>query len=476
MPRALARELFLQYAPRGEGMTPSRHDPPSPTHERSARGGPIAHRCPARQDLMTPPHQPQLSPRGLTACHECDLLHRLVPLAPGARAYCTRCGALMYREAPGGVDRALALALAALGLFLIANLFPFLALNIEGRVEQNLVVSGVLALWRNGMPELAVLVALTSIVFPLLTLSGLLWLLTPLKFARHAPGSAAVMRVINAIGPWTLLGVFMLGALIAFVKLQDLAAVIPGVSLFAFVGLMLAVTGAVSSFDPALLWPRVGPQPSPDFTPGSTAHEHGLEACHACGLLVQRAHPAAARGHAHCPRCASPLHGTRKHASLARTWALVLSAAILAIPANVYPVMTVIRFGQGEPSTILSGVIHLIAEGMLGLAFIVFFASIVVPGLKIALLVYLLISVQQRSPWSPRERTRLYRITEVVGAWSMVDIFLVGILAALVNLDALATITPEIGATFFAGVVVFTMFAAHSFDPRLIWDHAVRRP
>jgi paraquat-inducible protein A len=424
---------------------------------------------------MTPSSSSQLSPRGLTTCHECDLLHRLVPLAPGARAYCSRCGALMYRAAPGGVDRALALALTALGLFLIANLFPFLALNIEGRVEQNLVASGVLALWRNGMPELAVLVALTSIVFPLLMLSGLLWLLAPLKLGRRAPGSAAVVRVLNAIGPWTLLGVFLLGALIAFVKLQDLAAVIPGVSLYAFAGLMLAVTGAVTSFEVGLLWPRVGPAPAPGLVAGTTAHEHALVACHACTLLVRIARRSRDGAHAHCPRCASPLHGTRKRDSLTRTWALVLAAAILAIPANVYPVMTVIRFGQGEPSTIVSGVVHLVAEGMLGLALIVFFASVVVPGLKIALLVYLLLSVQRRSPWRPRDRTRLYRITEVVGAWSMVDIFLVGILAALVNLEALATITPEVGATFFAGVVVLTMFAAHSFDPRLIWDHAVVR-
>lgn len=424
---------------------------------------------------MTLPRQSRLGPHGLTACHECDLLHCLASLAPGARAYCTRCGSLMYREAPGGVDRPLALTLAALGLFLIATLFPFLALNIEGRVEQNLVVSGVLALWHNGMPELAVLVALTSIGFPLLTLGGLLWLLAPVKLGLHAPGSALVMRMINAIGPWTLLGVFLLGALIAFVKLQDLAAVIPGVSLFAFAGLMIAVTAAVSSFDVALLWPRVGPAPAAGLTAGATAHEHGLEACHACRLLVQVTRARSAHEQVHCPRCASVLHGTRKHESITRTWAFVVSAAILAIPANVYPVMTVTRFGQREPSTILSGVIHLIAEGMLGLAFIVFFASIVVPGLKLALLIYLLGSVQQRSPWRPRDRTRLYRITEVVGAWSMVDIFLIGILAALVNLDALATITPEIGATFFGGVVVLTMFAAQSFDPRLIWDHAVVR-
>ena len=121
----------------------------------------------------------------------------------------------------------------------------------------------------------------------------------------------------------------------------------------------------------------------------------------------------------------------------------------------------------------MSGVAALIDGGMWGLAMIVFVASIVVPLAKLSLLVYLLLSVQRRSAWRPADRTRLYRVTEVVGAWSMVDIFLVAILSALVNLDALATIDPGIGASYFGAVVVLTMFAAQSFDPRLIWDHAV---
>ena len=108
---------------------------------------------------------------------------------------------------------------------------------------------------------------------------------------------------------------------------------------------------------------------------------------------------------------------------------------------------------------------------MWGLAMIIFVASIVVPVMKLIVLSFLLISVQNKSIWRPRDRTLLYRVTEIVGAWSMVDIFLVGLLSALVSLDALSTIRPGIGAIFFAGVVVITMFAAHSFDPRLIWDN-----
>ena len=186
--------------------------------------------------------------------------------------------------------------------------------------------------------------------------------------------------------------------------------------------------------------------------------------CQLCGLLTRDT-----GGKQKCIRCYSPLHHRKKN-SLETTWALLIAAFVLLIPANVYPVMTVIRFGQGEPNTILSGVLHLIESGMWGLAMIVFVASIVVPVMKLIILCYLLISVKKKSLWRPRDRTILYRVTEIVGAWSMVDIYLVGLLSSLVSLDALSTIRPGIGAIFFASVVVITMFAAHSFDPRLIWD------
>lgn len=202
-----------------------------------------------------------------------------------------------------------------------------------------------------------------------------------------------------------------------------------------------------------------------------TATAAGLLACHTCGLLSQRppAEPAC-----YCPRCRAPLHARKPHA-LSRTWALLLAAIILYIPANVLPVMTVISLGRGEPDTILSGVIHLLASGMWPLAALVFFASILTPVLKLAVLVFLLISVQRRSRWRPQDRTRLYRITELVGRWSMVDIFVITILAGLVQLGELARIEANAGATAFGAVVVLTMLAAHAFDPRLIWDAADER-
>lgn len=403
------------------------------------------------------------------ACHECDLLHRIAPLAPGGKALCSRCAAPLYRNVPDSLERACALYLAALLLWVMANAAPFVSLKLSGRVEENLMLSGPLALARAGMPEVGLLVFLTSILFPFLTIVGTLYVLLPLRFGWRFPGVAPAYRMVRVLTPWSLIGVFMLGLLVSIVKLLDLADVVPGTGLYAFVGLLLVSAAAHANLDHGAIWPRVGPRIG--ASPAATAAALGLTSCHTCELLV----PAAPQGgHAHCARCGSAVHGLRRRDSIARTWALLGSAALMLIPANLYPVMTVIQFGRGEPNTILSGVMHLIGSGMWPLALLVFFASFVVPLSKIAVLVLLLVTVQKGSAWRRRDRALLYRVTEVVGAWSMIDIFLVGILVALVNLGALASVRPGVGAIFFGAAVVLTMLAAMSFDPRLIWDRAGR--
>ncbi len=197
-----------------------------------------------------------------------------------------------------------------------------------------------------------------------------------------------------------------------------------------------------------------------------TARNQGLISCHSCHLLCRRSKSEMVMT---CPRCGTRLR-SRKPNSIHRTWALVLAAIVFYIPANVLPITTVISFGKGQSDTIMSGVIYFINTGMWPIALVIFVASVFVPLVKLLLLSFLLITVQRKSGWRRKDRTRLYRITEVIGRWSMVDIFVVTILVALVNLGALATIQAEPGAVFFCAVVVITMFAAMSFDPRLIWD------
>jgi paraquat-inducible protein A len=197
-----------------------------------------------------------------------------------------------------------------------------------------------------------------------------------------------------------------------------------------------------------------------------TAQNQGLVSCHTCHLLCRSAGPDAIMI---CPRCGSRLH-QRKPNSIKRTWALVLAAFIFYIPANVLPITTVTSLGIAQSDTIMSGVLYFIKTGMWPIALVIFVASIFVPLIKLLILGFLLITVQRKSSWRQKDRTRLYRITEVVGRWSMVDIFVVTILVALVKLGALASIQAQAGAVFFCAVVVITLFAAMSFDPRLIWD------
>ncbi len=202
------------------------------------------------------------------------------------------------------------------------------------------------------------------------------------------------------------------------------------------------------------------------MTAAPTAARLGLLACAVCRLLSRAP---AAGSDAHCPRCGALLHA-RKPASLARTWAFLIAAMILYVPANSLPIMNTNSLFGTQSDTIISGVAFLWTSGSFMLAALVFFASVMVPLAKMIALAVLATSVQLRSTRHPRTRTRLYRIIEFVGRWSMLDIYVVTILVALVQVSTLASVHAGPGAVAFGAVVVLTMFAAASFDPRLIWD------
>jgi paraquat-inducible protein A len=202
----------------------------------------------------------------------------------------------------------------------------------------------------------------------------------------------------------------------------------------------------------------------------TTAAQAGLATCLECGLLVRWTGVREDDGdEPHCPRCGSEV-SLRKPHSLTRTWALLIAAYLLYVPANVLPVMRVVYAGSGEDDTIFSGVKVLFATGQPAVAVLVLFASITVPLIKMVGLTFMALSVHRRWDWRRRDRTRLYRLIEFVGRWSMLDIFMISILVALVKLKALSTIEAGPGAVWFASVVILTMFAAESFDPRLMWD------
>ncbi|MBM7060217.1 paraquat-inducible protein A [Pseudomonas sp. UL073] len=197
------------------------------------------------------------------------------------------------------------------------------------------------------------------------------------------------------------------------------------------------------------------------------AIDAGILVCHECHEL-NREEPD--ESHQTCTRCGAVVHGRRPN-SLVRTWALLITAAILYIPANLLPIMTVNSLGKGAPSTIMEGVVELIHYGMFPVAAVVFIASILVPTFKLVGITLLLYSVQRHQPMSARQRILMYRFIEWIGRWSMLDIFVIAILVALVKFGNLATIEANMGAVAFGSVVVLTMLAAITFDPRLIWDN-----
>ena len=203
----------------------------------------------------------------------------------------------------------------------------------------------------------------------------------------------------------------------------------------------------------------------------STAMVQGLQNCEGCGLLSRPA-PGAQEGR--CPRCDEKLE-FRKPGSLQRTMAYLIAAAVCYIPANVLPVMKTITSGGSESDTILQGVVLLWSPTGWPLSLIVLFASIMIPSAKILALLYLVITVKRGSIQNNCQRVRLYRMVEIIGRWSMVDVFVDTFTVSLIQLQPLMSVEPGPGLLFFAAVVVLTMLAVESFDPRLIWDSAAAK-
>jgi paraquat-inducible protein A len=418
----------------------------------------------------------------LVGCPHCDLLQRLPDLASVASARCPRCNEELWRRREDSLNRTLALALAAAVFYGVANSVPMLGLTVVGREASTTVLGGALHLWQSGQAMVALLVLFTAVVAPamqiVLTLAIVLG-------ARRQPAprwTGALLRHHGTTLAWSMIEVMMLGVLVALVKIADYATVIPGTALFVLGGLIGLLAAMQASFEPREVWERIQwAQPPgkvgsrPQEWPGGmieagtlTAMRQGLQSCETCGLLSR---PAAGAEEGRCPRCGEILE-FRKRASTERAWAFLIAAAICYIPANVLPVLTTTTAAGADSDTILQGVVLLWSPTGWPLSLIVLVASIMIPSAKILALGYLLIAVQRGSATSNQQRTRLYRMVRFIGRWSMVDVFVDTFTAALVQLEPLMSVEAGPGLVFFAAVVVLTMLAVESFDPRLIWDAA----
>jgi len=401
----------------------------------------------------------------LSECRDCGLLQQLPDVPDGALAACRRCDAMLHQQRRHTLPLSLACSGIGLVLFGLAFWLPMASVSMPGgRSATSDLLTGPELLRQAGAWELSMVVVLTLLVLPgfdlgaSLAMSVGVWLGSVPRWVRRA------FAALPTLSSWAMVEVFMLGATISLVRLRAWMQVEFGPALFALAGVTLCSIGVGAALDRRALWARV-----PLLSRAARRSAGAPIRCAGCELVV------ASEDGSPCPRCSRTLHA-RKPQSVQRTWALLLTAALLAIPANALPVMTIVRAGVGGPSTIMGGTLELVEHGFWLLALLVFVASIVIPVFKLAALCTLLVCTSRGLSARLRLRTKVFRVVSFIGRWSMLDIFATMTLVELARFGWLGNVRPGAGATAFCAVVVLTMLASEAFDPRLMWDSAGQNP
>jgi paraquat-inducible protein A len=369
-------------------------------------------------------------------CHHCGAQFRRVRVEKDHVALCSRCDSVLETYSGLKADGWSAIAITALITFVLANAYPIGTLLFQGTGRSATFLDTVKVAWDAGFTWVALLTGATGFALPALHLFLLLWILIPLSLGRIAPAFEKIVTIIDKLTPWCMVPVFLLGALVAIVKLVDLATLKLGVGLYATVATAIFITGLS----------RLNGQKLRNM-----AQDRGLNVSDA------------------------PIHAAPSPKLINRTWALLATAIILYIPANLLPIMHVHAINGSSGHTIMGGVIELWQTGAWDIALVVFIASVFVPMLKLFALSVLVWLAQKRSALNLKARTRIYTMVEFIGQWSMLDVFVVILLAALGKFGNLLDIAPGSGAAAFGAVVVLTMIAAMGFDPRLSWRLAGHR-
>ena len=393
-------------------------------------------------------------------------------VAAGLVVDCPQCNHALWRKQVHPFKYVIACSLASALFYCFAVVAPFLEIAAHGRFQLAKIETGPDQLLSGGFQLVGFLVLAVTVIFPgvkiallLITLIGIETKSLPAQFMK------AIFRWYEPLRPWAMIDVYLLGFLVAYTRLIAMASVHLDTALFALVGVMISMAAADAALDMESVWQALEkaehktPKPKLAVAPPSSSspRQPFLIGCHCCDLVNL------ARPGADCTRCGTPLH-KRKAGSTGRSASLLIAAAVLYIPANVYPVMLITTLGKPEPFTIMAGILELVHAGLWPLALLVFFASITIPLMKLLMLAYMLWQTQSRKPKHFLAKARIYRIVKFVGRWSMIDVFMISILVALVRFGQLTNIEASTGAPCFAAVVVLTMFAVDFFDPRLMWD------
>jgi paraquat-inducible protein A len=364
-------------------------------------------------------------------CEQCHTPVKIPQLAHRQRAVCPVCNHTLVSFRNYANERLMAYSFSALVLLLLSLPFNFLTFKASGQKHSIDLPSGITVLIEQDYLSLAIITSLATVLLPGIVLSGM-FLLSFAQIRQRRPFYLyRLFRVVKTLLPWSMAEIFLVGALVSLIKITELADVAIGMSFYAFIGFSAFTALCISQFDTTRteMWLARGIPPSP-----------------------------------------KPLSEAQASESIQRTWALLLTACVLYIPANVLPIMYTELFGQETPNTIIGGVISLWESGSYPVALVILFASVVVPVAKIVILAWLNFSVQREKTSSQKLRVRYYRITEAIGRWSMIDVFVVAVLVALIQMGSTLSIYPGQAALAFCAVVFVTMIAAMTFDSRLIWQ------
>ncbi len=373
-------------------------------------------------------------------CHECALTVKLPPLQENQKAQCPRCGYTLSTVHRNANQKIVAFAITAL-IFLLASLpFKFLTFSRNGLENHFDAITSFWVLIENNFHLLALIELVTIFAIPSVVLVSLIYLLIPMNKGLYPKHGRRVLTLVFKLLPWSMVEIFLVGALVSLIKIISMADIELGLSFYAFILFSLSMTLVVLHLDKRQLYQLLV----------EVEQAHNIEIQQSLDKIAQE-------------------EPTSHALSVQKTWALLLTAVILYIPANVFPIMTTHFLGQDEPNTIIGGVIVLWQLGSYPIAAIIFIASVIVPIAKILVLAWLNYSVQKQSDRLSLERVKWYRLAELVGRWSMIDVFVVIILASLIQLGPTMSITPGTATLAFSGLVIVTMLAAMTFEPRLIW-------
>nr|WP_245217670.1 PqiA/YebS family transporter subunit [Rheinheimera maricola] len=398
----------------------------------------------------------------MVLCPHCDLVQLLPALSPGEEGSCSRCGHHLDACHPESVMRPMLFAASALFMLLLANLFPFVSMFAAGNSNEINFFDTSSVLFTEHHQSLAILIWLFIQAVPAACMLAIIYIKLGMLYAL--PARTWVARVLYMLKPWSMVDIFLMGLIISFVKLVADADISLGPSFWAFCLFCLLHLRAFQVIDRHELWSKIAACPTPQVAAhaGKTGLAQNLKLCKVCTALVPVTQT-------HCSRCHTKVR-LRQRASIQNTLALLVAATLLYIPANLLPIMRTVSFGEVIDSTIISGLVLMWQDGAYPVAIIILIASVIVPVAKILILFWLCYLTRLPVGLRQRHSTQIYRLVDWVGRWSMVDVLVVAIMAALVRFDLLMSVYPGIGALVFAAVVILTMLAALSFDPRLLWD------